>query len=159
VSASDALSGIDFVQRWFDDAAPGTFGPDDEWQSGSHVIHVRAVDNAGNERTLSAPFTVLPPYACRLARPVLTASPRRGRKFLVTGRVTPAHSTPLTLIIEHWRKGRWRAYAKVRSRSGVSGTWRARLALPSGRFRIRAVTSRLRVWAGAASPWRAVRVR
>jgi hypothetical protein len=157
--ATDALSGVDFVEMW---TTPDTIRPSadfEEWDSGPYTIHARAVDKAGNEVSASATFTVLPPYGCSLTTPSAKSVASHKKPIVATGRIRPRHSSPLTLRIQRWYKGRWRLVRRVYASSGASGAWSARFKLAKGRYRIRAESERLEIWAPATSKWRTIRVR
>ena len=126
-SASDSLSGLSGVKMGVDSSALTTASHLTVAVLGTHTVHARAFDLAGNQQEASVTVTILAPPApvTRDTTTKLTAPTTvRGRKaFKLSGAVSPAGAPgTVSVKITRLRAGRWRNW----------GT--ARVAVSLGRF-------------------------
>jgi photosystem II stability/assembly factor-like uncharacterized protein len=114
-TASDTLSGLDFVETSVDGGAWTRAASVHVSTPGTHTVDVRAFDVAGNEADASATFTVVWPQtvvtATRISAP---ASVRVKKTLKITGTVSPAGAPGTVTITKTRLVGRkWRSAGSV----------------------------------------------
>ncbi len=82
--------------------------------------------------------TVVLPKAKLSAPKAPSTSLKKRVPFLMTGSMAPAHSAPVKLYLERYSSGRWRAEKFVSVTTSSTGGYRAKVALRSGTWRVRA---------------------
>ena len=117
---SDALSGLGHVDIKLDSATSWTSGATQLSTSvlGSHTVYARAFDLAGNERDVSASFTVLaPPYVALSTTTKLVgpSSVRVKKSLKLTGTISlSAAPGRVTITMTRLVGRRWRSYATAK---------------------------------------------
>jgi hypothetical protein len=97
--------------------------------------------------------------ACTLSRPKVTgtASARRGTRL--SGKVTPAHKTPVKIQVQHLARGKWKAYKKLATSTSAKGSWSLKARLARGTYRVRSLTVSYPAYKAGTSSWRRVVVK
>lgn len=114
LNATDANSGVQAIKYSLDGGAETTYTSAIVCTPGDHTVAYRAIDNVGNESATQTQ-TVGVRVRAVLSTPALSVkSPRHGKKFTITGTLTPSDPAParVTLYIERKTRGKYKLYGR-----------------------------------------------
>lgn len=156
-TASNPLSGVNRVELKLDAGAwvPGT--QITVTAPGRHTLYARAFDGAGNERDLTAVFTVTMPTS--LSAPLASGKPVHTKSTTFYGSASPPRLTSLRLTIQTKTGGKWKPFKATTIRTSSSGKWTYKIKLAKATYRLQTSMSAATGYGASTSAWRSVTVK